>query len=156
MLRRPPRSTLTDPLVPYTTLFRSDPIVAEVVAEALVGADDSRPVQRRRARARIVVGIEDRLERREEVRRDVADLDRPHAPAAVVEGIKAGRAGIEAVANQGHRPRPASRIEARIIDRLGHPLDPALLHPSPPPEIGRARGGKEWVSTCRSRWSPYH
>src|SRR3546814_20717224 len=23
-------------------------------------------------------------------------------------------------------------------------------------KIGRASGGKEWVSTCRSRWSPDH
>src|SRR3546814_5773717 len=27
MIRRPPRSTLTDTLFPYTTLFRSDPVV---------------------------------------------------------------------------------------------------------------------------------
>src|SRR3546814_17491844 len=29
MIRRPPRSTRTDTLFPYTTLFRSDPISAE-------------------------------------------------------------------------------------------------------------------------------
>src|SRR3546814_20582248 len=28
MIRRPPRSTRTDTLVPYTTLFRSDPVEA--------------------------------------------------------------------------------------------------------------------------------
>src|SRR3546814_15848461 len=36
MIRRPPNSTLTDPLVPYTTLFRSN-IAADAI-EALCGA----------------------------------------------------------------------------------------------------------------------
>src|SRR3546814_7198046 len=31
-----------------------------------------------------------------------------------------------------------------------------LGSPAIPGEIGRARVGKECVSTCRSRWSPYH
>src|SRR3546814_19328911 len=123
MVRRPPRSTRTDTLFPYTTLFRSEddavfgqrrhahgvgevlrlqpfmvvarPLqdfrIAEVVAEALVGADDARPVQRGRARARIVVGIEAGLEGAEKARRDVADLDRPHAPALAVGGIETDR-----------------------------------------------------------------
>src|SRR3546814_3958964 len=38
MIRRPPRSTRTDTLFPYTTLFRSD-IVAHPVA---LGAEDER------------------------------------------------------------------------------------------------------------------
>src|SRR3546814_4214631 len=36
---------------------------------------------------------------------------------------------------------------------------PARLQPSSPPRGGRSeerRVGKECVSTCRSRWSPYH
>src|SRR3546814_18897156 len=35
MIRRPPRSTRTDTLVPYTTLFRSFPAVLGVVAAAV-------------------------------------------------------------------------------------------------------------------------
>src|SRR3546814_15108316 len=31
MIRRPPRSTRTDPLFPYTTLFRSLPLARQVV-----------------------------------------------------------------------------------------------------------------------------
>src|SRR3546814_7949364 len=34
MLRRPPRATLTDTLCPYTTLFRSDPAVYEMLQRA--------------------------------------------------------------------------------------------------------------------------
>src|SRR3546814_9156450 len=46
MIRRPPRSTRTDTLFPYTTLFRSDGSVAAPDARArrgrcLGGADDS-------------------------------------------------------------------------------------------------------------------
>src|SRR3546814_18651442 len=37
MIRRPPRSTRTDTLFPYTTLFRSDEIVGEPPATVLSG-----------------------------------------------------------------------------------------------------------------------
>src|SRR3546814_17359478 len=92
--------------------------IAEVVAEALVGADDARPVQRGRARARIVVGIEAGLEGAEKARRDVAELDRPPAPALVVAGIETGRAGPEAPGPQGPGPRPGGRVMAGR-ERLG-------------------------------------
>src|SRR3546814_16571607 len=32
----------------------------------------------------------------------------------------------------------------------------AVLGPSEPCRSDERRVGKEWVSTCRSRWSPYH
>src|SRR3546814_13238566 len=35
MIRRPPRSTRTDTLFPYTTLFRSRPVLEEAVVIAL-------------------------------------------------------------------------------------------------------------------------
>src|SRR3546814_5102165 len=35
MIRRPPRSTRTDTLFPYTTLFRSQPVLAQVDAGIL-------------------------------------------------------------------------------------------------------------------------
>src|SRR3546814_2167549 len=38
MIRRPPRSTRTDTLFPYTTLFRSNRIVAPAKAGAAVGS----------------------------------------------------------------------------------------------------------------------
>src|SRR3546814_12126110 len=46
MIRRPPRSTRTDTLFPYTTLFRSDPkgVEAELV--------EQHPVRQRKHRAR--------------------------------------------------------------------------------------------------------
>src|SRR3546814_8858614 len=38
MIRRPPRSTRTDTLFPYTTLFRSIFLVAYLIASCLIGA----------------------------------------------------------------------------------------------------------------------
>src|SRR3546814_21092491 len=35
IIRRPPRPTPTDPLFPYTTLFRSDPAFAHYAARAI-------------------------------------------------------------------------------------------------------------------------
>src|SRR3546814_12220932 len=39
MVRRPPRSTLTDTLFPYTTLFRSNAVIAASLAGLLFGFD---------------------------------------------------------------------------------------------------------------------
>src|SRR3546814_17619820 len=45
MIRRPPRSTRTDTLFPYTTLFRSDFIVGEAIRRgALVTLELDKPV----------------------------------------------------------------------------------------------------------------
>src|SRR3546814_13169913 len=87
MLRRPPRSTRTDTLFPYTTLFRS-------ALSVRTGVDDAAAGDARHRRA-----------------------DRAGRPAD-------GRDGRPAL-------RPAGRSEERRV-------------------------GKECVSTCRSRWSPYH
>src|SRR3546814_13002556 len=43
MIRRPPRSTRTDTLFPYTTLFRSDALVDSVLL-ALDGGQHERPL----------------------------------------------------------------------------------------------------------------
>src|SRR3546814_7789852 len=49
MIRRPPRSTRTDTLFPYTTLFRSDARTLDPRADAaaLAAADQGRPGRRR-------------------------------------------------------------------------------------------------------------
>src|SRR3546814_2130311 len=60
MIRRPPRSTRTDTLFPYTTLFRSQPVLqplARLVIDAqpdivIGGEHDRLHHRRRRARAR--------------------------------------------------------------------------------------------------------
>src|SRR3546814_19431600 len=41
MIRRPPRSTRTDTLFPYTTLFRSQHLFAPTIGAALLGERDA-------------------------------------------------------------------------------------------------------------------
>src|SRR3546814_13627040 len=43
MIRRPPRSTRTDTLFPYTTLFRSVTIMADDLIRTIAGPDLSQP-----------------------------------------------------------------------------------------------------------------
>src|SRR3546814_5404317 len=71
MIRRPPRSTLTDTLFPYTTLFRS---VVHGRVNALVDGVDLLAQRLRvivaRPRAQLVIG---RVEHADDLRRLVAD-----------------------------------------------------------------------------------
>src|SRR3546814_12883468 len=106
MIRRPPRSTRTDTLFPYTTLFRSE--------------DDG----------------ED-------------------APDVVAGGI-AEALGAQRIEVEGDRGA-AVLVEGRL--RVGQVV---AVHDHPLADhVGRGnrseerRVGKECVSTCRSRWSPY-
>src|SRR3546814_15396955 len=114
MLRRPPRSTRTDTLFPYTTLFRSNEVEAfgEVVRDGSLGrrwalaADHLDPVLR--------LAVQDRRQvtaRPIQVRHH--DLQREAGGDRRIEGIA------------------AARSEERRV-------------------------GKECVSTCTSRWQPYH
>src|SRR3546814_6186408 len=52
MIRRPPRSTRTDTLFPYTTLFRSDPLqgVFQPVEQRFIAALQFKKIQRREGR----------------------------------------------------------------------------------------------------------
>src|SRR3546814_16113792 len=97
MIRRPPRSTRTDTLFPYTTLFRS-PFAAEPGGGRPFGA---------RAIDRVP-------------REWIAAL-----PGDLLVGVH-----LELLAATAPEPDAASSEERRV--------------------------GKECVSTCRSRWSPYH
>src|SRR3546814_3892420 len=78
MIRRPPRSTRTDTLFPYTTLFRSvrrDRVDADAVI---------REFQRQRARQIVEAGLAsgvDREVRRRARRFDAADIDHRTATA---------------------------------------------------------------------------
>src|SRR3546814_12177178 len=123
MIRRPPRSTRTDTLFPYTTLFRSHGGLRRRHGRH-VGAD------RRGDQADAGGG---KLSRRRSQRR-VGHHDVIAGLAAHEEGLRRGAGAIEqgiAVAAGGLRDGGAFRSEERRV-------------------------GKEWVSTCRSRWWPYN
>src|SRR3546814_10971962 len=113
MIRRPPRSTRTDTLFPYTTLFRSSRSQAEEpVVSASLGAE---PILVNATRFRLANEV------------DWARLD---------------------------------RIVGTIEKKSVRALDDDDLLALPVPYRGalrseERRGGKEGVSTCRSRWSPY-
>src|SRR3546814_12425396 len=97
MIRRPPRSTRTDTLFPYTTLFRSHPLVKAVgFTGSLFGG------------------------------RTLFDL-------------------------ASQRPDPIP-----VFAEMGS-VNPVFLLPGRlAARSEERRVGKECVSTCRSRWSPYH
>src|SRR3546814_18284754 len=102
MIRRPPRSTRTDTLFPYTTLFRSELHVGPLDSGERLAQGGLRLCRRRGAGFALV-----RLE-------------------LLGEGFL--------------------RFTVLVFRFSGH-LDP---------RSEERRVGKECVSTCRSRWSPYH
>src|SRR3546814_12059072 len=104
---RPPRSTRTDTLFPYTTLFRSDSGVGELRDGRGVDVDTKRN------------------ERLPAVKGGFAE--QATFPA---EGLNLAEPGKLSDAGIG-----ANVVSERSEER---------------------RVGKECVSTCRSRWSPYH
>src|SRR3546814_14962957 len=110
MLRRPPRSTRTDTLFPYTTLFRSVEILVD--------------------------------------RGAILDLRHLIIGIIIIEGggIERQRAVHEAVLGADFKGVDIFRLERRAI------IDGGKLHE----RSEERRVGNECVSTCRSRWSPYH
>src|SRR3546814_19080513 len=109
MIRRPPRSTRTDTLFPYTTLFRSDrEQYAKRQRQHLRAGSAGNGRGRHEGFAVLRIIIEDRRGERDLAMRAAGNL-------AHFEGE-----------------------EARIV------------------RSEERRVGKACVSTCRSRWSPYH
>src|SRR3546814_11538117 len=105
MIRRPPRSTRTDTLFPYTPLFRS---FAPIYDAADIFADEHF-----------------------QIREMLVDVEQPGSATPVkVAGV----------------PIKMSRTPGGVRNRA------PLLGENRSEE---RRGGKECVSTCRSRWSAY-
>src|SRR3546814_12127526 len=120
MMRRPPRSTRTDTLCPYTTLFRS--------------AGDAQKYDRY-----VVMSLtEDCLCPDFRFRIGPARIDR--------------RIFIDALV--GSICRAMNQHRARVDELLDLEMLQGIDQPSRRSEERRV--GKECVSTCRSRWSPYH
>src|SRR3546814_13017030 len=110
MIRRPPRSTRTDTLFPYTTLFRS------------IGPDEVEPDGQSRVRL-------DR-DSRAKLFGCIYASARPGQKILVI-AFEARHPYFGHVSGaNGHRGRRFRSEERRV--------------------------GKECVSTCRSRWSPYN
>src|SRR3546814_15102316 len=135
MIRRPPRSTRTDTLFPYTTLFRSIGSSGTGGTPGR-GADGNRrpgPTrgerQQRRSRMLTYVNAQAR-ESGGEGDSSGDDLAIQIDMAAIAAVLKyEARLGRNAVERAHNNPGYDIRSEARRV-------------------------GKECVSTCRSRWSP--
>src|SRR3546814_18574407 len=134
MILRPPRSTRTDTLFPYTTLFRSD----HVDLGAGVGAGYDRAKSH---------GIGTRHVEHEEARR----------------ALRHGRAdfGGDARLDRRQRHEQGEAEAERDDERAGRGAGAVQVREREAEERAlRARGweerrvGKEWVRTCRSRWPP--
>src|SRR3546814_14489915 len=131
MIRRPPRSTRTDTLFPYTTLFRSRGLGGHHGGIALpdVEATDFR------------AGGD-----------DLASLPRLEAPAHQPLGLVAPRLFAGPARDDQAQSPPAAlrRAEIAIARLVG-------VHGLEPVDRSEARRvGTECVRTLRSRWSPVH
>src|SRR3546814_20064917 len=128
MIRRPPRSTRTDPLFPYTTLFRSGVVQA---GENEVRFASLPPFP---ACSSVVLTISTVIWRLVG-RRVVGERWRATVGGKRLEGPSVGP-------QQSARPRHCHPVR---VGRL-------VLEAS----AEERRVGKECVSTCRSRWASYH
>src|SRR3546814_260509 len=106
MIRRPPRSTRTDTLFPYTTLFRSSGPPLEYVASYLVLIRPQRYSRARPQGAEPARGIEQgiaAIKRKGDELGTAADvLDRHHAKAAVLHLHPTVGGIVPVVAHQEH------------------------------------------------------
>src|SRR3546814_20548979 len=126
MIRRPPRSTRTDTLFPYTTLFRSTLPSEKELLEKTAPMDPQNAVKASQ-------------HMRAELGKALAplwlDIYRNHTDQ-----------------DEAYQPDPLSSGR-RSLKNLALSYLMAAAHPTRSDE---RRVGKEWVSTCRSRWSPDH
>src|SRR3546814_9510719 len=154
MIRRPPRSTRTDTLFPYTTLFRSLP----PGRPAGDRRDDERgrPVAALGRRAGDRRGLHHRAELSQRARQSGYPRDDPGRlrqlglPPPPERVFPANSAPSDTV-----NPLQLSRLIARYRRARGFP--PGSWPPWWPARRSEERRvGEECVSTCRYRWSPYH
>src|SRR3546814_19306442 len=136
MIRRPPRSTRTDTLFPYTTLFRSyreverAPDILDIktfLVLTMIAGFIGLGAWMSLARLDAATATEGEL-RVESHRKTLKVLESGMVRRLLVSD------GAKVIAGQ------------QLIE-----LDPTRANRSE-----ERRGGKECVSTCRSRWSPYH
>src|SRR3546814_18906666 len=135
MIRRPPRSTRTDTLFPYTTLFRS--------------CDDPAP----RARLAALIGYaQDRLARHGAIASGSQILPLILGDDATTMRV-AGALQANGLDVRGIRPPPVPAGTARL--RISITLNDADAA-TDPPDAARTDGprvGKEVGSTCRTQWA---
>src|SRR3546814_20841443 len=138
MIRLPPRSTRTDTLFPYTTLFRSMETMARRKPHQLSGGQQQRvALARSLAKSPKLLLLDEPMGALDKKLRGEMQLE-------VVNIIE--RLGVTCVMvthDQEEAMTMAHRIAVMDAGRIRQRSE-------------ERRVGKEWFSTCRSRWSPYH
>src|SRR3546814_19748981 len=125
MIRRPPRSTRTDTLFPYTTIFRSN--FEFVVSDwNMPNVDGLAMLQQIRADAQLA-------------KLPVLMVTAEAKKENIIAAAQAGASGYVV------KPFTAATLEEKLNK---------IFEKNQRSEERRV--GKECVSTCRSRWSPYH
>src|SRR3546814_21155519 len=129
MIRRPPRSTRTDTLFPYTTLFRAilGLFALGIAFESAIRLVDPTDVAFGEATIVAIIGL---------------------AVNVVSAALLAG--GHHHGHDHEHGPSHAHGKDNNLRSAYMHVLADALTRSE------ERRVGKECVSTCRSRWSPAH
>src|SRR3546814_15680015 len=120
MIRRPPRSTRTDTLFPYTTLFRSEALCLLAINIGSLITNDAAAL----------------MFAPELSERHFSDAKATGAAMSfsVTFSYRDANSGFEREGKL-NISTPGTKVTPRSEERLV---------------------GKECVSTCRSRWSPYH
>src|SRR3546814_12435027 len=147
MIRRPPRSTRTDTLFPYTTLFRS-PQRDQYADQEEFARDDQRDTEQHQHAG-------------DEGRRGI-DEEPAFFARRLLERLHA--VGAEDVAVDDIRPITiGARTQVRYLDQVGEDIIAveaqqwvAVDQDGGNTRSEERRVGKECVSTFRSRWSPLH
>src|SRR3546814_4662199 len=146
MIRRPPRSTRTDTLFPYTTLFRSAPSTFALWDGSPISCSPARPGQRTDIWHRpLSFAILANLLLTNQLQQSHMPI-RGHFLPAASNGDKR------------HEVRRKLSLLARGVQHDGTGIEVQIPHISGTglDRSEERRVGKECVSTCRSRWSPYH
>src|SRR3546814_11875146 len=120
MIRRPPRSTRTDTLFPYTTLFRSPQGYAELLEDAGIAVQARAPMT---PVVKLVFGMDYDKTRLTEfaaalsyaARNDV----KPGHLQALLEGYEGGLKGVVAAARAMRRPTESEIGRASWRERVG-------------------------------------
>src|SRR3546814_15976548 len=133
MIRRPPKSTRTDTLVPYTTLFRSAADRIEHHVGASAGSDRLHPL------ADVLAAVVHQM----------IGAVRPGHRQLVGTARSGDHRGTERLAGLHRREADATgrAMYQQHLARL-----PIVV---PAQRSEERRVGNECVSTCRSRWAPY-
>src|SRR3546814_12084796 len=133
MIRRPPRSTRTDTLFPYTTLFRSQ-LTLDAVKPFGLGNKEAL-----RSKNMWTLGLA------------LWMFDRDRQP--LIDWLKAKFAKNPTVADANIAALNAGHAYGETAE-IGGPMKQYPVHSAPAPRSEERRVGKECVSTCRSRGAP--